>query len=221
MSIFVCCIFAFPVGKNIRTLGVTKICEHSFRRRTEWDDKFCNSPDWSLSLQQVISRKVLVDDGSRQVIELEQAATWRFLLWSGSITIQVLIDQNREDHSVRTNCYSLKQPLVFIYPYRMFLLDLIDKSFSSNWHLIGCVAGHFSLPIVLALGWFGFRLGLLGFGQVQSCRSLYFFKIDLSQKCKQFLVKRTLSQVRSFLFNVDPRGRDVCRGKTFYIWEST
>lgn len=53
-------------------------------------------------LQEVISREVLVDEGSRQVVELEQAAIWRFLWWSGTISVHVLVDQNREDHSVRT-----------------------------------------------------------------------------------------------------------------------
>lgn len=60
-----------------------------------------NSPRVFKNIEEVRSRKVLVDEGSRQVIELEQAATWRFLLWSGSISIQVLIDQNREDHSMK------------------------------------------------------------------------------------------------------------------------
>lgn len=53
-----------------------------------------------LSAQEVISRKVLVDEGHRQVVELEQAALWRFLWWSGTIAVNVLVDQNREDHSV-------------------------------------------------------------------------------------------------------------------------
>jgi len=52
-------------------------------------------------LQEVISREVLVDEGSRQVVELEQAAIWRFLWWSGTISVHVLVDQNRVDHSVR------------------------------------------------------------------------------------------------------------------------
>ncbi|KAL4383869.1 hypothetical protein GQ457_15G003410 [Hibiscus cannabinus] len=33
-------------------------------------------------LREVISRKVLVDEGQRQVVEVEQAAFWRFLWWS-------------------------------------------------------------------------------------------------------------------------------------------
>ena len=38
------------------------------------------------------------------MVELEQAAIWRFLWWSGTISVHVLVDQNREDHSVRTHC---------------------------------------------------------------------------------------------------------------------
>ncbi|XP_017617712.1 uncharacterized protein LOC108462235 isoform X4 [Gossypium arboreum] len=51
------------------------------------------------NIKEVISRKVLVDEGQRQVVEVEQAALWRFLWWSGTISVRVLVDQNREDHS--------------------------------------------------------------------------------------------------------------------------
>ncbi|KAK1400754.1 hypothetical protein POM88_000359 [Heracleum sosnowskyi] len=37
-----------------------------------------------------------------QVVDLEQAALWKFLWWSGMIPVHVLGDQNMEDHSVRT-----------------------------------------------------------------------------------------------------------------------
>lgn len=53
------------------------------------------------NIKEVISRKVLVDEGSRQVVELEQAAVWNFLWWSGTISVHVLVDQNRDDHSMR------------------------------------------------------------------------------------------------------------------------
>ncbi|KAG6654545.1 hypothetical protein I3843_05G141200 [Carya illinoinensis] len=53
------------------------------------------------NIKEVISRKVLVDEGLRQVVELEQAALWRFLWWSGTISVHVLVDQNREDHSMK------------------------------------------------------------------------------------------------------------------------
>lgn len=51
--------------------------------------------------QEVISRKVLVDEGSRQVVQVEQAAIWKFLWLSGTISVNVLVEQNRDDHSVR------------------------------------------------------------------------------------------------------------------------
>ncbi|KAB2052913.1 hypothetical protein ERO13_A12G143400v2 [Gossypium hirsutum] len=45
--------------------------------------------------------KVLVDIGKRQVVDVEQKALWRFLWWSGTISVHVLVDQNREDYSMK------------------------------------------------------------------------------------------------------------------------
>ncbi|KAK8582866.1 hypothetical protein V6N13_069634 [Hibiscus sabdariffa] len=53
------------------------------------------------NIKEVISRKVLVDEGQRQLVEVEQAALWRFLWWSGTISVRVLVDQNQEDHSMK------------------------------------------------------------------------------------------------------------------------
>ncbi|XP_020106304.1 uncharacterized protein LOC109722620 [Ananas comosus] len=53
------------------------------------------------NIKEVISRKVLVDEGQRQVVEVEQAAIWRFLWWSGTIAVHVFVDQNRKDHTVK------------------------------------------------------------------------------------------------------------------------
>ncbi|KAJ8758962.1 hypothetical protein K2173_003200 [Erythroxylum novogranatense] len=53
------------------------------------------------NIKEVISRKVLLDDGQRQVVEVEQAALWKFLWWSGTISVHVLVDQNRRDHSMK------------------------------------------------------------------------------------------------------------------------
>ncbi|KAL0336144.1 UNVERIFIED_CONTAM: 2-methylene-furan-3-one reductase [Sesamum radiatum] len=53
------------------------------------------------NIKEVISRKVLVDEGLRQVVEVEQAAIWRFLWWSGTISVHVLVDQNRENHTMK------------------------------------------------------------------------------------------------------------------------
>ncbi|MQM14932.1 hypothetical protein Taro_047869 [Colocasia esculenta] len=49
---------------------------------------------------EVISRKVLIDEGLRQVVEVEQAALWKFLWWSGTISVHVFVDQNRKNHTV-------------------------------------------------------------------------------------------------------------------------
>lgn len=53
------------------------------------------------NIKEVRSRRVLVDEGLRQLVEVEQAAIWRFLWWSGTISVHVLVDQNRENHTVR------------------------------------------------------------------------------------------------------------------------
>lgn len=53
------------------------------------------------NIKEVISRRVLLEEGLRQVVEVEQAALWRFLWWSGTISVHVIVDQNREDHSMK------------------------------------------------------------------------------------------------------------------------
>ncbi|XP_059633715.1 uncharacterized protein LOC132276343 [Cornus florida] len=53
------------------------------------------------NIEEVLFRRVLVDEGLRQVVELEQAALWRFLWWSGTISVHVLVDQNREYHTMK------------------------------------------------------------------------------------------------------------------------
>jgi hypothetical protein len=53
----------------------------------------------------VVSRRVLLDEGHRQVVDVEQAAIWKFLWWSGTISVHVSVDQNRQDHSVRINIF--------------------------------------------------------------------------------------------------------------------
>ncbi|CAA7402289.1 unnamed protein product [Spirodela intermedia] len=53
------------------------------------------------NIKEVVSRKVLIDEGSRQVVEVEQTALWRFLWWSGTISVHVFVDQSRKDHTIR------------------------------------------------------------------------------------------------------------------------
>ncbi|KAJ6431150.1 hypothetical protein OIU84_018612 [Salix udensis] len=52
------------------------------------------------NIKEVVSRRVLLDEGHRQVVDVEQAAIWKFLWWSGTISVHVLVDQNRQDHSM-------------------------------------------------------------------------------------------------------------------------
>ncbi|BAH94506.1 Os09g0327550, partial [Oryza sativa Japonica Group] len=54
------------------------------------------------NFQEVISRKVVLDEGQRQIVEVEQAAIWRFLWWSGVLSVHVFVDQNRTNHTVKT-----------------------------------------------------------------------------------------------------------------------
>ncbi|GLJ21247.1 hypothetical protein SUGI_0389910 [Cryptomeria japonica] len=53
------------------------------------------------NIKEVTYRKVLEDDGYRQLVEVEQAAMWRFLWWSGTIAVRVYVDQDRRNHIVR------------------------------------------------------------------------------------------------------------------------
>ncbi|XP_006661122.1 uncharacterized protein LOC102713573 [Oryza brachyantha] len=53
------------------------------------------------NIKEVISRKVVLDEGSRQIVEVEQAAIWRFLWWSGVLSVHVFVDQNRRNHTVK------------------------------------------------------------------------------------------------------------------------
>lgn len=64
--------------------------------------------DMSASLlQEVKSRKVLEDDGERQLVEVDQAAVWRFLWLSGTLSVCVLVDQDRRSHLVRFTILSI------------------------------------------------------------------------------------------------------------------
>ncbi|KAG2321592.1 hypothetical protein Bca52824_014805 [Brassica carinata] len=67
-------------------------------------DSWRGNPSWTDQppvIKEVLSRKIVVDEGLRQVVEVEQAALWRFLWWSGTISVHVLVDQNRADHSMK------------------------------------------------------------------------------------------------------------------------
>ncbi len=63
-------------------------------------------------LQEVYSRRVIEDDGERQLVEVNQAAIWRFLCFSGTFSVCVLVDQDRRTHTVST---AVNVDLSFLY----------------------------------------------------------------------------------------------------------
>ncbi|KAL3677682.1 hypothetical protein R1sor_020638 [Riccia sorocarpa] len=55
------------------------------------------------NIKEVKYRKVLEDYGHRQIVELEQAAIWRFLWLSGTLSVCVRVDQDRRAYSLKYN----------------------------------------------------------------------------------------------------------------------
>ncbi|KAI5064821.1 hypothetical protein GOP47_0019516 [Adiantum capillus-veneris] len=53
------------------------------------------------NIKEVTYRKVLEDDGHRQLVEVEQSAIWRFLCFSGIMHIHLYVDQDRRTHSLK------------------------------------------------------------------------------------------------------------------------
>lgn len=43
---------------------------------------------------------MLEDDGHRQLVEVDQAAAWKFLWFSGTLSVCVLVDQDRRKRMV-------------------------------------------------------------------------------------------------------------------------
>lgn len=53
------------------------------------------------NIKEVKYRKLLEDEGHRQLVEVEQAAIWRFLWWSGTISVRVFVEQDRRNHTMK------------------------------------------------------------------------------------------------------------------------
>lgn len=53
------------------------------------------------NIKEVKYRKILEDEGHRQLVEVEQAAIWRFLWWSGTISVRVFVEQDRRNHTMK------------------------------------------------------------------------------------------------------------------------
>jgi len=58
------------------------------------------------------SRKVLKKDGRRQIVKVEQALAWDFLWWSGAIPIELIVDENQKEFTVRR---SFSRPFTIIF----------------------------------------------------------------------------------------------------------
>lgn len=71
------------------------------------------------NIKEVVFRKVLEDDGNRQLVEVEQLGRWRFLMLSGTFATRVIVEQNREE--------------------KLMLFDLsrqgMMKKFSGSWKI--------------------------------------------------------------------------------------
>ncbi|XP_024378238.1 uncharacterized protein [Physcomitrium patens] len=52
------------------------------------------------NIKEVIYRKVLEDDGNRQVVEVEQLGRWKFLFLSGTFPTRVMIEQKRQEKTI-------------------------------------------------------------------------------------------------------------------------
>eukprot|EP00250_Pteridium_aquilinum_P013169 c21177_g1_i1 orf=413-1393(-) len=53
------------------------------------------------NIKEVTYRRVLEDEGHRQLVEVEQSAIWRFLCFSGTMSIRIFVDQNRNTHTLK------------------------------------------------------------------------------------------------------------------------
>jgi hypothetical protein len=53
--------------------------------------------------QEVVFRKVLEDDGKRQLMEVEQLGRWRFFMLSRTFSSRVNVEQNRNEKLVHTD----------------------------------------------------------------------------------------------------------------------
>ncbi|XP_010477660.1 PREDICTED: uncharacterized protein LOC104756729 [Camelina sativa] len=56
------------------------------------------------------SRKVLKKDGPRQIVKVQQALAWDFLWWSGSIPIELIVDENQKKFTAKYK----KEKMIFM-----------------------------------------------------------------------------------------------------------
>lgn len=71
------------------------------------------------NIKEVAYRKVLQDDGNKQIVEVDQIGRWRFLMMEGTFSSRVLVEQDRSEHSMVFDL--LKQGMM--------------KKFSGSWKI--------------------------------------------------------------------------------------
>lgn len=71
------------------------------------------------NIKEVAYRKVLEDDGNKQLVEVDQVGRWRFLMISGTFSCRVLVEQDRKQHTM--NFDLVKQGMM--------------KKFSGSWKI--------------------------------------------------------------------------------------
>ncbi|KAL1222998.1 hypothetical protein V5N11_019493 [Cardamine amara subsp. amara] len=56
-----------------------------------------NNKRYFKNIKENISRKVLIDEGLKQTVEVKQAATWKFLWWAGTFPVHLIVQENRNN----------------------------------------------------------------------------------------------------------------------------
>lgn len=49
------------------------------------------------NIKECISRKVLMEEGPMQTVEVKQAAAWKFLWWAGTFPVHLIVQENRKN----------------------------------------------------------------------------------------------------------------------------
>jgi len=81
------------------------------------------------NIKEVVFRKVLEDDGNRQLVEVEQLGRWRFLMLSGTFSSRVIVEQNHKEKSM---LFDLSQQGMM-------------KKFSGSWKIEPMLASEMSI----------------------------------------------------------------------------
>jgi len=69
-------------------------------------------------MKEIKSRKVLMEDGPRQIAKVKKTVDWKFLGSSFAVPISLIVDENRKDLTVR----SFSIPLTIIKTFCFVLV---------------------------------------------------------------------------------------------------